>query len=159
MPHTDFLLDDADFAEMSTGHFVAPEDDVDMWSDRSSMGKRRVGVIDNGVGRYADYAVAQSAAATQANINRGWKVFISIATVLVIIGALNWLVVGSTGLSNQNAAFDLFKPTLGQLWAPLPYIVYLVVGLAGIVLIWAAIVRSMRRSRAKQFTREETIYY
>jgi uncharacterized membrane protein YuzA (DUF378 family) len=138
--YSEYALDEADFAEMTPGHFVAPlEEDIDMWAPNAAIAKKRLTA-----------EAAYSAKAAEDSVGKGWKVVISIATVLVIIGALNWLVVGSTGLSNPNAAFDLFKPTLGQLWAPLPYIIYLLVGIAGIVLIWALIVRSMRRSKAKK---------
>lgn len=73
-----------------------------------------------------------------------WKFWIQVAIVLVLIGAVNWFVVSVTGFSNPNNSFDLIKPTLGPIWVYLPYIVYLIIGVAGFVLIWALIARGMK---------------
>lgn len=76
-----------------------------------------------------------------------WKFWIQVAIVLVLIGAVNWFVVSVTGFSNPNNSFDLVKPTLGPIWVYLPYIVYLIIGVAGFVLIWALIVRGQKTKK------------
>lgn len=79
--------------------------------------------------------------------NGAWKFWIQVAIVLVLIGAINWFVVGVTGFSNPNNSFDLIKPTLGPIWIYLPYIIYFLVGIAGFVLIWALIVKGTKKSK------------
>ena len=55
------------------------------------------------------------------------------AFVLVIIGALNWGLVGIGGFANQN--LNVVNMILGQ-WMMIEWIVYILVGLSGIALLF-----------------------
>lgn len=57
-----------------------------------------------------------------------------VSFVLVIIGALNWLLVGLGEIAGMGMTWNLVHWILGS-WPPVEAIVYILVGLAGIWLL------------------------
>lgn len=62
------------------------------------------------------------------------KVLHSIAFILVIVGGLNWGLVGLEGLVSPDANWNIVNLLLGS-WAMLESLVYLLVGLSAILLV------------------------
>jgi uncharacterized membrane protein YuzA (DUF378 family) len=63
------------------------------------------------------------------------------AMVLTVIGALNWGLVGLGSFLNTN--MNLVNLLLGS-WPAAEYLVYLLVGIAGIWVLWAMLARQVR---------------
>ena len=58
-----------------------------------------------------------------------------VAWWLVIIGALNWLLVGLGGFLGGGANWNLVNMVFGA-WPMLEWLVYVLVGLSGVWLLW-----------------------
>lgn len=70
-----------------------------------------------------------------------FNVFSVIALILTIVGALNWLVVGTLGFNFVNWA------TFGMAW--LERLIYVVVGASGIfMIVWLALSRARMAENA-----------
>lgn len=61
------------------------------------------------------------------------KIVSMIATILVVVGAVNWGLVGLGGLISSN--LNLVNLLFGQ-WAVVENVVYLLVGVSGLLMVW-----------------------
>lgn len=74
---------------------------------------------------------------------RDWSALDWLATILVIIGALNWGLVGLGGFLEMN--LNLVNIIFGSI-PPLEYLVYIIIGLAGLYMIYFATERDRTRT-------------
>ena len=59
-----------------------------------------------------------------------------LATILVIIGAVNWGLVGLAGLVGGSANWNVVNLLLGSAAPALENLVYVLVGIAGVWFLW-----------------------